>query len=134
MGLILLIVLVLFLLGAWPTWPHSRNWGYYPSGGLGVLLARSEEHTSELQSLTNLVCPLLLGKKSGIHFPMDGLPWVTHSAKLLCWDSAAGGGSGRLRRFKGAGILLYHHSDHVCKPSGRATVVARLKNPQPYTM
>src|ERR1019366_6266269 len=65
MGLILLIVLVLFLLGAWPTWPHSRNWGYYPSGGLGVLLARSEEHTSELQSLTNLVCPLLLGKKSG---------------------------------------------------------------------
>jgi hypothetical protein len=38
MGLILLIVLVLLLLGAVPAWPHSRNWGYYPSGGLGLLL------------------------------------------------------------------------------------------------
>jgi len=35
---ILLIVLILFLIGALPTWPHSRNWGYYPSGGLGTLL------------------------------------------------------------------------------------------------
>jgi hypothetical protein len=38
MGLILLIVLILLLLGAVPAWPHSRNWGYYPSGGLGLLL------------------------------------------------------------------------------------------------
>ena len=38
MGLILLIVLVLLLLGAVPAWPHSRNWGYAPSGGLGLLL------------------------------------------------------------------------------------------------
>jgi Protein of unknown function (DUF3309) len=38
MGLILLIVLVLLLLGAVPAWPHSRSWGYYPSGGLGLLL------------------------------------------------------------------------------------------------
>jgi hypothetical protein len=35
---ILLIVLVLLLLGAIPTWPYSRGWGYYPSGGLGILL------------------------------------------------------------------------------------------------
>jgi hypothetical protein len=35
---ILLIVLVLFLVGALPTWPHSASWGYYPSGGLGVLI------------------------------------------------------------------------------------------------
>ena len=35
---ILLIVLVLALLGAFPTWPHSRNWGYAPSGGVGLLL------------------------------------------------------------------------------------------------
>jgi hypothetical protein len=35
---IVLIVLVLFLLGALPTWPHSRNWGYYPSAGLGTVL------------------------------------------------------------------------------------------------
>ncbi len=35
---LLLIILVLFLIGALPTWPHSRNWGYYPSGGLGSLL------------------------------------------------------------------------------------------------
>jgi hypothetical protein len=40
MGLetVLLIVLVLILIGALPTWPHSRGWGYYPSGGLGVLI------------------------------------------------------------------------------------------------
>ena len=38
MGLILLILVILFLVGALPTWPHSRNWGYYPSGGLGLLV------------------------------------------------------------------------------------------------
>ena len=38
MSLILLIVLVLLLVGALPTWPHSRKWGYRPSGGLGLLL------------------------------------------------------------------------------------------------
>ncbi len=37
-GTILLIVLVLVLVGALPTWPHSRNWGYWPSGGLGLVL------------------------------------------------------------------------------------------------
>ena len=37
-GTILLIVLILMLLGALPAWPHSRSWGYYPSGGLGLLL------------------------------------------------------------------------------------------------
>ena len=37
LGMILLIVLVLALLGAIPTWPHSRNWGYAPSGGVGLL-------------------------------------------------------------------------------------------------
>jgi hypothetical protein len=37
-GTILLIVLVLFLIGALPTWPHSANWGYFPSGGLGIVL------------------------------------------------------------------------------------------------
>ena len=38
LGLILLIVLVLALVGAIPTWPHSRNWGYGPSGGLGLIV------------------------------------------------------------------------------------------------
>jgi hypothetical protein len=38
LGTILLIVLVLFVVGAFPSWPHSANWGYYPSGGLGILL------------------------------------------------------------------------------------------------
>jgi len=38
MGLILLIVLVVLLLGAAPTWPHSRNWGYGPSSVLGLVL------------------------------------------------------------------------------------------------
>ena len=35
---ILLVILVLMLLGAIPTWPHSRSWGYAPSGGLGLVL------------------------------------------------------------------------------------------------
>jgi hypothetical protein len=35
---ILLVVVVLMLLGAIPAWPHSRGWGYYPSGGLGLVL------------------------------------------------------------------------------------------------
>jgi len=35
---ILLIVLVLIALGALPTWPYSRSWGYYPSGGLGLVV------------------------------------------------------------------------------------------------
>ena len=38
LGTILVIVLILMLLGALPTWPHSRGWGYYPSGGVGLLL------------------------------------------------------------------------------------------------
>lgn len=35
---ILLIILILLLLGALPTWPYSRAWGYYPSGGLGLIV------------------------------------------------------------------------------------------------
>ncbi len=38
LGTILLIVLVLCLLGALPTWPYSAGWGYYPSGGLGLVV------------------------------------------------------------------------------------------------
>ena len=36
-GFIILVLLVMMLLGALPTWPHSRSWGYYPSGGIGLL-------------------------------------------------------------------------------------------------
>ena len=39
LGTILLIVVVLMLIGAIPTWPHSQGWGYGPSGGLGVVVA-----------------------------------------------------------------------------------------------
>ena len=38
LGTILLVILILFLLGALPTWPYSAGWGYYPSGGAGLLL------------------------------------------------------------------------------------------------
>lgn len=37
-GTILLIVVILLLIGAIPSWPHSRSWGYGPSGGLGLIL------------------------------------------------------------------------------------------------
>jgi hypothetical protein len=39
LGTILIVILVLALLGALPRWPYSRNWGYYPTGGVGLILA-----------------------------------------------------------------------------------------------
>jgi len=38
LGMILLIIVILLLIGAIPSWPHSRSWGYAPSGGLGLIL------------------------------------------------------------------------------------------------
>jgi hypothetical protein len=38
LGTILIVLLILMLVGALPSWPHSRSWGYYPSGGLGTVL------------------------------------------------------------------------------------------------
>lgn len=38
LGTILLVILILMLLGAMPAWPYSRDWGYYPTGGLGLIL------------------------------------------------------------------------------------------------
>jgi hypothetical protein len=38
LGTILIVVLILMLVGAFPSWPHSRSWGYLPSGGLGLVL------------------------------------------------------------------------------------------------
>lgn len=38
LGTILLVILVLILIGVLPTWPHSRSWGYYPTGGVGLVL------------------------------------------------------------------------------------------------
>jgi hypothetical protein len=38
LGTLFLILLILLVIGAIPTWPHSRNWGYYPSSGLGIVL------------------------------------------------------------------------------------------------
>ena len=49
MGTILIVILILLALGAIPVWPHSKSWGYYPSGGLGLVL-------------TILIVLLLLGR------------------------------------------------------------------------
>jgi hypothetical protein len=38
-GIFLILILILALIGAVPTWPHSKRWGYYPSGGIGLILA-----------------------------------------------------------------------------------------------
>lgn len=38
MSNVLIVILVLLLIGALPTWPHSKSWGYYPSGGLGLII------------------------------------------------------------------------------------------------
>jgi len=37
LGTVLIVVIILMLIGALPTWPHSKQWGYYPSGGLGLI-------------------------------------------------------------------------------------------------
>jgi len=38
LGTILIVIVILMLIGAMPRWPHSKDWGYYPSGGLGLVL------------------------------------------------------------------------------------------------
>ena len=38
LGTILIVILILMLVGSLPTWPHSKSWGYYPSGGLGLVV------------------------------------------------------------------------------------------------
>jgi len=38
LGMVLLVILLLLVIGALPSWPYSRSWGYYPSGGIGLLL------------------------------------------------------------------------------------------------
>jgi hypothetical protein len=38
LGTVLIVILILLLLGAFPAWPHSQSWGYYPFGGLGLVL------------------------------------------------------------------------------------------------
>ncbi len=38
LGTILLVILILILIGVFPTWPHSMAWGYYPSGGVGTII------------------------------------------------------------------------------------------------
>ncbi len=38
LGTIVLVILILMLVGAFPTWPHSKNWGYAPTGGFGLLI------------------------------------------------------------------------------------------------
>ena len=38
LGTVLVVILILMLVGSLPTWPHSRSWGYYPSGGLGLVV------------------------------------------------------------------------------------------------
>ncbi|MGD0522235.1 MAG: DUF3309 family protein [Terracidiphilus sp.] len=38
-GIFLILILILALIGAVPTWPHSKSWGYYPTGGIGLILA-----------------------------------------------------------------------------------------------
>jgi hypothetical protein len=39
LGIFLILILILALIGAIPTWPHSKRWGYYPTGGIGLILA-----------------------------------------------------------------------------------------------
>ena len=52
LGTILLIILILLLVGALPTWPYSGAWGYYPSGGLGLCLGDCAHSSSPWENLT----------------------------------------------------------------------------------
>ena len=55
LGTILLVVLILLLIGAIPSWPHSRNWGYGPSGGIGLVLVMLSGIILLILSVTGLV-------------------------------------------------------------------------------
>ena len=47
MLIILLVILLVLALGSYPSWPYSRNWGYYPSGGLGLVLLATAERSAD---------------------------------------------------------------------------------------
>jgi hypothetical protein len=51
MGIILIIISILVLIGVLPTWPHNRNWGYYPRGGLGLILNNSDHPVTPWEDL-----------------------------------------------------------------------------------
>ena len=66
MGTIVIVLLVLLLLGALPTWPYSSSWGYYPSGGLGLVLLIVVDPGAYGKSLTDLFLgPLWNASQSG---------------------------------------------------------------------
>ena len=60
LGLILLIVVVLMLVGAVPSWPHSRGWGYGPSGGIGLVLLIPVSYTHLVTSACSKDSPEIL--------------------------------------------------------------------------
>ena len=77
LGTILLIILILILIGALPTWPHSRSWGYFPSGAVGNLSTkqappsdRSVHHTSP--PWLRAVCSTMLSPKPLLFRPVSG--------------------------------------------------------------
>ena len=63
LGTILLIIVILMLLGAIPTWPHSRGWGYGPSGGLGLVLVIQLSGFVDSQADINKAVELARGVK-----------------------------------------------------------------------
>ena len=73
-GTVVLIILVLLLLGALPTWPYSTGWGYYPSGGIGlvVIILLILVFTGKNPSTDEFFIALRLGRPSRVTSP-----WVT---------------------------------------------------------
>lgn len=61
LGTILIVILILALVGALPAWPHSRNWGYYPTGGLGLVF------------VIVVILLLLAASEPELHPPCEGL-------------------------------------------------------------
>jgi hypothetical protein len=86
LGTILLIVLILILLGALPTWPYSGGWGYYPSSGFGTLTSDQGFSRSYDISYRGLKLPRV---SAGLGRHEADLPQVGLSgSEWLCWNAA----------------------------------------------
>ena len=81
MSTVLVVVLILLVIGALPTWPYSANWGYYPSGGLGLVVTRGD---AEPYSEPN-AARLTVGPIPPPHAAIMGAMSVARATRRTAW-------------------------------------------------
>ena len=87
---VLVVLLILALVGAVPAWPYSANWGYYPSGGLGlvllivvILLSQTPQLAQAIGMLGSVAEPLPLGPATGVQFANQFMGLVDRHLRIL---------------------------------------------------